>query len=213
MIANEKGYGDNGLQNALFPFDCMYITQGENTGSSHVGMDAIDFVGWSNQTGQINLYPYYAPFDCTLVAKAYGTMLCWQSNNPVNRIDGSTGIVTIGFGHDNNYNSFTVGDTRSQGDIIGHTGTNGASGDHCHMETVLGAYAGFEVVPSTGYYKMVNSTHIYNVLGVNDTTIYRGLGYNWREFSINLPYPPTPVATPQTHFKWVLYARKLRERR
>ena len=82
------------------------------------------------------------------------------------------------------------------------------------METVLGVYAGFEQVTSTGYYKMKNSTHIYNVLGVNDTTIYRGLGYNWRSFSTNTPYPPTPP-TPvirKGKFPWVLYAKKLREK-
>lgn len=215
MIAGEKGYGSNGLQNALFPFDEMYITQGENTGISHIGMDAIDFVGWDPQTGQSGNYnyPYYAPFDCELVAKEYGTMLCWQSLRDVNRVDGSTGIVTIGFGHDDNYNSFTIGETRLQGELIGHTGTNGASGDHCHMEVVPGVYAGFETVPQTGYKKMVNSDHIYYVLGINDTIIYRDLNYPWEEFSINLPYPPTPVTTPHTHFKWVLYARKLREKR
>ena len=215
MVAGQKGYGANGLQNALFPFDEIYITQGENTGSSHVGMDAIDFVGWSNQTGQIMLYPYYAPFDCELVAKAYGTMLCWQSLTNVNRIDGSIGITTIGFGHDNGYSSAVVGTIKRQGDLIGHTGTNGASGDHCHMETVLGVYAGFEQVTSTGYYKMKNSTHIYNVLGVNDTTIYRGLEYNWRSFSTNTPTPPTPP-TPvirEGKFPWALYAKKLREKR
>ena len=214
MLAGQKGYGLNGLQNALFPFDEIYITQGENTGSSHVGMDAIDFVGWSNQTGQINLYPYYAPFDCQLVAKAYGTMLCWQSLTNVNRIDGTVGITTIGFGHDNGYSTATVGTIKRQGDLIGHTGTNGASGDHCHMEVVSGAYAGFEVVPATGYYKMKNSVHIYNYLGVNDTIIYNGLGYNWRSFTHNdpAPSPPHPAGMIKGQFPWVLYARKLRTR-
>ena len=177
-------------------------------------MDAIDFVGWSNGTGQILQYPYYAPFDCELVAKAYGTMLCWQSLTNVNRIDGSVGITTIGFGHDNGYSSMVVGTIKRQGDLIGHTGTNGNVGDHCHMEVVNGAYAGFEVVPSTGYYKMVNSVHIYNYLGVNDTNIYRGLGYNWRSFDYNYPTPPTPP-TPTLRrgkFPWVLYAKKLRTR-
>lgn len=212
MIANQHGYGLNGLQNALFPFDEIYITQGENTGSSHVGMDAIDFVGWSNGTGQINRYPYYAPFDCVLVDKYAGTMLCWQGLQHVNRIDGTSGITTIGVGHDDDYSMFTIGEIRRQGDILGHTGTNGASGDHCHMEVVNGAYAGFEVVPATGYYKMKNSVHIYNYLGVNDTTIYRGLNYNWRSFEYNFPNPPTPYTTRKGSFPWVLYAKKLRSR-
>ena len=218
MQAGQKGYGLNSLQNALFPFDEMYITQGENTGSSHVGMDAIDFVGWNPNTGQIYNYPYYAPFDCKLVAYFY-EMIVWESLNPVNRIDGTTGIVTIGFGHDND-RSLPVGTIKYQGDLIGHTGTyssgGGSVGDHCHMEVVNGTYAGFEVVPATGYYKMKNSVHIYNYLGVNDTTIYRGLNYNWRSFANNTPTPPTPPVPPTTRtckFPWVLFARKFRERR
>lgn len=215
MIANQKGYGLNGLQNALFPFDCMYITNGEDTSSgSHVDMLAIDFVGWSNQTGQIYQYPYYAPFDCVLVAKEYNTMMCWQSLTDVNRIDGTSGITTIGFGHDNDYPNVPIGTIKRQGELIGHTGTRGNVGDHCHMEVVAGVYAGFVQVPATGYMKMRNGVHIYNVLGVNDTTIYRGLGYNWRSFDYNYPTPPTPP-TPtirRGQFPWVLYAKKLRTR-
>lgn len=213
MLANQKGYGSNGLQNALFPLDCLYITQGEGTGSSHVGMDAIDFVGYSTGTGQILRYPYYAPFDCKLVAK-FAQMICWESLEDVNRVDGSVGITTIGFGHDDDHDLNPIGTIKRQGELIGHTGTYGTSGDHVHMEVVNGNYAGFEQVAATGYYKMRNSVHIYNYLGVNDTTIYRDLGYNWQEFSINLPYPPSPTPiTLKSHFKWVLYARKLRDKR
>ena len=216
MLAGQKGYGANGLQNVLFPFDEMYITNGEQTSSgSHIGMYAIDFVGWDPQTGQSGnyRYPYYAPCDVVCVAKAYNTMVCWQSITNVNRIDGTVGITTFGFGHDNNYPDFTVGEIRLQGQLIGHTGTRVDVGDHCHMETVKGAYANFEVVPATGYMKMVNSVSIYDVCGVNDTIIYRGLGYNWRSFSTNTPTPTPTEVVPPSKFPWVLYARKLRNKR
>lgn len=207
MLANQKMIGSNGKQNALFPFNVMYITQGEEGGSSHVGMYAMDFVGYTPIQGQIYKYPYYAPFDCICVAK-FAQMVVWQSLTDVNAIDGYTGKITIGFGHDDNNPNIQIGTIKNQGDLIGHTGTYGNVGDHCHMEIVEGVYAGFEQVHSTGYYRMKNSTHLYNVLGVNDTTIYRGLSYPWQEFSDT----PIHITKIKHKFPWVLYARKLRER-
>lgn len=215
MIAGQTGYGLNGKQNALFPLDCIYITQGENTGTSHVGMYAIDFVGWASGGGQIYQYPYYAPFDCKLLQYHYEEIV-WESLDQVNRIDGSVGITTISFGHDND-RSRPVGMIKRQGELIGHTGTykygGGSVGDHVHMEVVAGAYDGW-ITTVQGYDALKGNTHIYNVLGVNDTTIYRGLGYNWRSFTHNdpAPSPPHPAGMIKGQFPWVLYARKLRTR-
>ena len=140
-------------------------------------------------------------------------MIVWQSLTNVNRIDGSIGIVTIGFGHDDDHDLNPIGTIKRQGELIGHTGTYGASGDHCHMEVVNGTYDGFELVPDTAYYRMKNSTHIYDMLGINDTIIYRSLGYDWRSFSNNYPSPPTPYQIKKGSFPWVLYANKLRNKR
>ena len=56
MLAGQKGYGLNGLQNFLFPMENMYITQGSYTATySHNGCYAMDFDGYLN--GQfITLY-------------------------------------------------------------------------------------------------------------------------------------------------------------
>lgn len=222
MQAGEKGYGSNGLQNFLFPLDEMYITQGSYAYTySHNGCYAMDFVGWANGTGQINNYPYYAPFDCHCVAKwgSNSPQVVWQSDHEVNFIDGTTGYACIAFNHDNNLPNIHVGDTCLQGDVIGHTGTYGGVGDHVHIEAKKGTYDGYHQ-NSQGVYMLTNSTWLYDLMGVNDTTIYKNyydnhnnqrVYYTFNSFAINLPYPP--ITTFKKKFPWVLYARKLRERR
>ena len=108
MIANETMVGKNKLQNLLFPLEYMYITQGENGSYSHQGDYSMDFSGWG-ASGVITRCPYYAPCDCTLVAKFGTASLVWQSDKKVNYIDGSVDYATIGFTHDNDFANFNVG--------------------------------------------------------------------------------------------------------
>ena len=59
-------------------------------------------------------------------------------------------------------------------------------------------------------YMLTNSTHIYDLIGVDDTILIQDGNYNWRVFG------DTPTPTPQDkrkNFKWVLYSRKLRNQR
>lgn len=53
---------------------------------------------------------------------------------------------------------------------------------------------------------------MYDSLYVNDTTIvYDSHDYPWKTWTG--PTPPTPTPTKRGKFPWVLYARKLREKR
>lgn len=189
MTANEKMIGGNNLQNVLFPLEYMYITQKEYGTYSHKDSMAMDFAGYSS-SGVVTNCPYYAPCDLTLV-KIYGStspIAVWQSNKKVNFIDGTIDYLTIGFAHDDNITTFTVGDTRKQGEIIGHTGTYGhATGDHVHIEMAKGEYAGF-YQNDYGVWCLNNQVHIYNTMGVNNTKIIVGDDYNWRKF---IPYVAT----------------------
>lgn len=219
MLAGQKGYGANGLQNYLFPLDDMFLTQGSYTATaSHNGSYAMDFQGWKNGARVLHC-PYYAPFDCTLVARwgANSPQLVWQSNNPVNFVDGTVDYACIAFNHDDDVMSYTIGETRQQGDVIGHTGTyGGASGDIVHIEGKKGVWQGYHQ-NSQGVYMLTNSTWLYDLMGVNDTVLTKTyyinhnnvrVDYPWNTFAINLPYPQT-----KSKFPWVLYARKLREKR
>lgn len=215
MIANQKSVGSNGYQNMLFPLEYMYITQGENGSYSHKGTYAIDFQGYG-ANGRIYNCPYYAPFDCTCVAIWGSTspMIVWQSDNPVNLVNDISGLpkyMCIGFVHDDNTLSFHVGDTRKQGDIIGHTGTYGnVTGDHVHIEVCEGKYNGYHQ-NSDGVWMLNNEYHIYNACGINDTVLVVDGGYNWKQFT-HTPIPPAP-SIKKKKFPWVLYSRKLRQNR
>ena len=224
MQAGQTGYGRNGKQNFLFPLDEMYITQGSYTATySHNGCYAMDFVGWSSSTGQINTYPYYAPFDCHLVAKwgsSSNYQCVWESDDEVNFIDGTTGYACIGFNHDPNNATVTIGTRKRQGEQIGTTGTYGAPNNpHIHIEAKKGTYSGYHQ-NSNGVYMLTGSTWLYDLMGVNDTTIYKNwyvnhnnvrVTYPFTNFSWNVSIPtPHPTKLSRDKFPWVLYARKFR---
>lgn len=236
MLAGQKSYGNNGYQNFLFPLEIMWMTQGSYSHTySHNGCYAMDFQG-AQYDGNGNVErryhcPYYAPFDCTCV-KIWGSsspMAVWQSDNPVNAIGYNLPIVCcIGFCHDNNINSIHVGDHKMQGDVIGHTGTYGAPGaDHVHIEATLGPYNGY-YQNSSNVWMLRDSTWLYNLMGVNDTDLYKDyyvnhqgttVHYNWREFSDIGPTPPGPEPPePEPRdktkgFPWWLYWNKFRNDR
>lgn len=230
MLAGERSFGTNGKENFLFPLEIMWLTQGSYTATySHNGCYAMDFQGaqYNSNNQVVRRYhcPYYAPFSCRLVARwgSSSPMVMWQSIDEVNFIDGTTGYATIGFCHDDNVMNFTIGETRTQGQVIGHTGTYGAAAgaDHVHIEAKKGIYNGY-YKNSNDVYMVRGSTWLYNLMGVNDTNLYKDyyvnhnnvrVNYNWREFEGSgptPPIPPTPTYKRDSKFPWVLYAKKFR---
>jgi len=208
MVANETMIASDGKEVMLFPLPYLYISQGENGQYSHQGTLNIDFLGWG-ANGRINQAPIYAPCSCTCVAVISGSDngRVFTSLNPVHTPRGLE-IVTFMFFHDNTPIA-SVGDTFTQGDLIGHTGTAGnVTGDHMHFNTANGTYAGGERVPPANQWQLVNSEHIYDICYVNDTVITQGYGYNWQEYNGGV----TPSDNRKTKFKWVLYARKIRDK-
>lgn len=221
MLAGQTSYGANGYQNFLFPLEIMWMTQGEYSNTySHNGCYAMDFQG-AKLDGNGNVVreyrcPYYAPFDCTCVAKwgSSSPMAVWESDSLVNVInDNLPTKCCIGFCHDDDLNSIHVGDHKNQGEIIGHTGTYGTSAgaDHVHIEVKRGTYNGYHE-NSYGVWMLTDSTHIYNLVGVNNTILYKDyyvnhqgtrVDYNWREFAVVPPTPPTD--RQKRRFPWFLY--------
>ena len=219
MLAGQTGYGLNGKQNFLFPLDDMYLSQGSYTATySHDGCYAMDFIGWNNGS-RVYQAPYYAPFDCELVARwgSSSPMVVWESTEEVNFADGTSGFACIGFCHDDQVNTYTIGSTRSQGQLIGHTGTFGASADHVHIEAKKGTYDGYHQ-NSYGVWMLTNSTWLYDLMGVNDTILTKTYyidhnnirhDYPWVTFAHNTPAPIPPTPTEEEHkFPWFIYHRK-----
>lgn len=107
--------------------DYVYCTQiPDPDGFSHCCGTATDWVGPTNH------YPFYAPFDCHLVAQNSSENLrAYRSNNPVLTPSGTFYLIT-GFVHDDNPPSQT---SFNQGELIGHTGVTGfVTGDHVHID-------------------------------------------------------------------------------
>lgn len=211
MLALHQYVGSNGKQNVVFPLEFMYMTQPEGGSYSHAGTYAMDFQGMSSPSTRQYRCPYYAPCDLQMVAisdsSSHGYV--YTSINEVNFIDGTTGYFTILVAHDNT--SYSVGRRVAQGYELGKTGTYGnVTGDHVHIEVKKGQYEGL-TQNSQGVWMLKNSTHLYDLIGVNDTVLLVDYGYNWREFS-DTPIPPIPTTTPKAKFPWVLYSRNLRDK-
>lgn len=205
MRAHERLLADDGYEVMLFPLEYMYMSQDEGGDYSHLYTYSIDFLGWGS-SGRVYHCPYYAPCTCRCVqASSTGShRRVYQSVNKVHCPDGYFGIVCFDCVHDNNPIT-SLNQIIQQGEMIGHTGTAGnVTGDHLHFNTAENTFQGFYDV-GTGHYQLVGSTHIYDTCYVNDTTIRQGYGHNWREYQGGV----TPSGR-KTHFKWVLYANKLR---
>ena len=123
MLAGQTAVYD-GHEVALFPLDILACTQVSGPGQfSHCCGTATDWVGSYAQ------YPYYAPFSCHRIYQSSDTCV-YLSDDEVWTPSGLM-YVSIGFTHDNNppaQSSFV------QGELIGHTGTQGfVTGDHVHI--------------------------------------------------------------------------------
>lgn len=194
----------NGKEIMLFPLEILHITQGEGGSYSHAGTYNMDFVGVTTHA------PIYAPCSCTCVDTIAGTNngRVFESIAPVNLANGTIGFVTFAILHDENPIA-SIGDVFIQGSLIGHTGQAGqVTGDHVHLNTAYGTYQGVEYVPPDNQQQLVNSSHIYETCYINNTLIVEPLSYTWVTYQNGV----SPSMYKGYRFKWVLYARKLRDR-
>lgn len=170
-----------GNEYAMFPLAQLSISQGEGTGS-HVYSYALDLVGTNKNV--------YAPFTGTIVyidTTNYGAghRVVLQSDNEVIFADGSKGIMTVKFNHDNDISDLYKGKKIKQGEIFYQQGNYGnVTGVHVHIECAKGAYAGQEYKGTEKYAVLKNAIHVYDALWLSpSTTINNTKGYNWRTSS------------------------------
>lgn len=205
MTAGERMVNEQGVEICLFPLEYMNISQGEGGSYSHAGTLSIDFLGW-DAFGRVTECPYYAPCSCKVVQHASYYNI-WQS---IDQVITPTGKRYISFVVMHDANPPALGTIAAQGDMIGHTGTNTrpggtpVTGDHVHIN---GAGTTFQGWVQNGK-QLKNYTHLYNLFYINDTIIVNDYNYPWRIYQGGItPYPATKY-----HFKWVLYANKLRNK-
>lgn len=215
MVAGQKLVASDGYEVALFPMPYLRMSQDEGGDYSHQGTYNIDFIGWG-ANGRIYQAPIYAPCTMKLVEfwNSYGggNNCVFESVNKVHLPNGQLDYLTITFGHDSNPPITTIGQVVQQGDLCYHTGTYGnVTGDHTHSCCGQGHYVGY-TTREGGHQDLTNRIHYWDAVYVNDTVISQGFGHNWLTW--NGPTPPIPpIPSFKTKFPWVLYARKLREKR
>ena len=216
MRAGQTMVASDGYEVALFPLEYMYISQGElmpSTDWSHYNTYNMDFMGYG-ANGRVYTCPLYAPFTMKVVALwdySGSHTVTFESVNKVHFADGSLDYMTIEFTHADNPPYHTIGDVVNQGVLCYYTGTFGnVTGDHVHICCGKGHYDGY-TQRTGGHYDLTNRWHMYDSLYVNDTTIvYDSHDYDWKTYTGPIP-PPIPFT--RNKFKWVLYARKFRNRR
>ena len=219
MRAGQTLYDNNNKQVALFILPGFHISQRDDETISHVPSRywATDYLGW-NSSGRILRCPCYAPVDikCVWVERT-NCLAIWESLDTVHMVGDRIDYLTLIVYHDNDIaNGITqVGTIKRQGEQFNRTGTGGnVTGDHVHLETGYGKFTS----PAGHYhienYGGVQRLHNYDCLYINDTSPIQSPGnYVWVEYTGGHPGPtPTPTGH-KYHFKWVLYANKLRNKR
>ena len=214
MIPFQRMVANDGYEVALFPMEYLYMSQDEGGDYSHVGTYNIDLLGWG-ANGRILNAPIYAPCTMKLVdyrnTYAWGNQATFESVNKVHLANGQLDYLTITFAHAQNPPITTIGQVVQMGQLCYYTGDYGnVTGDHSHTCCGQGQYEGFTLRDS-GHYDLTNRIHYWEGVYVNDTFIIRGFNHNWIEY--NGGTTPPVSSDLKSHFKWVLYANKLRERR
>ena len=205
MQANEQKIASDGYEVCLFPCECMKL----NTNRPEHDVYALDFLPVTSTGVPMTHMPVYAPFTGTIVYTGNDHNCILQSNRKVHTPSGLK-YVRVLVAHNDNAPA-GVGSEFRQGLRFYTTGNYGYSfGEHLHME--------YAVVDNTserlwnqngiGLYK---GCHMWDALYVDDTYLLADGNYNWLEYGQT---PPIPVGKrKRTKFPWVLYARKLRNKR
>jgi hypothetical protein len=190
----------------LFPFEYLYMSQDEGGDYSHQNTYNLDFIGWG-ENGRILKCPFYAPvtLKCVAIWDATSNNRVYESTQKVHFADGTIDYLTISFAHDDTP-THGIGDVIPQGQLLGHTGTAGnVTGDHTHTCCGKGRYEGY-TQRQGGHYDLTNRCHYWDATFVNDTIIVEGYNHNWLTYG-------GKIGTEKSKFKWVLYAKNLRNKR
>ena len=217
MQAGQRLVAADGYEVALFPMPYLYMTQDEGGDYSHFGTYNIDLSG-RDADGKLYNAPIYAPCKSRLVymenSYASGNIRVFESVDYVHTPTGLRKILYY-FGHDSNPPINVLGTVVEQGSLIYHTGTYGVTtADHVHTCMGYAPWISQSVSmterPPYNHEDLTNRLHYWDTVYVNDTIIEQGFDHDWVIY--DGPIPPTP-SKPKSKFPWVLYARKLRERR
>lgn len=202
----ERLVASDGYEVALFPCETLYLSEARDPDEHDVL--ALDFLPYNLAGQRITAMPCYAPFSGTLVYTGNDHNCILESDNLVHMPDGSLEYGRVLVAH-----SFTApvyGTHYNQGDQFYTTGNYGISyGEHLHMEVAHVSSKSYQYWNNGGI-GIYGAIHMWNALYVNDTLLLRPENYNWVTYQAPTP---TPTDEKKKKFPWVLYARKLRNKR
>lgn len=196
MYEGQRLIADDGYEVALYPMTTIEITQSYAGATSHRCTNIYNTGLWDviGHTGALQQSNIYAPFSGTItVQQSSGNQRVLSSSNKVHLANGSLDYANFGWGHDNEL-LVQLGDTVTQGQLIGYTGTKDAEGRHSHFMLGTGPWTRGNSLPlcwSPGaggnIFYMPNPIDIDDIFYANDTSIYTyyidGLTLNWRTWS------------------------------
>ena len=226
MRRGQTLYDNNGKQVALMILEGFSVSQADNGTYSHGGGAvywATDYLGIDSQGNRVYRDPCYAPVDIKCIwLDRNECVAVWESLEKVHLANGMIDYLTITVYHDNDITNglITVGTIKRQGEQFNRTGTGGqVSGDHVHLETGYGRYnLSYSTGSGTAEYKYhitdyttPKRLHNYDALFINDTNPHTSPSYyDWKVFQGG---SPSPSVIKRFKFKWVIYLKKIRERR
>lgn len=202
MRRGQKLVANDGLEVALFPCETMYLTTSRDPDEHDVL--ALDFLPRRPDGSTMTAMPCFAPFSGTLVYTGNDHNCILESDYKVHTPSG-VGYLRVLVAH--SFEAPVQGTHYNQGDEFYKTGNYGVSfGEHLHMEVAL---VQDKSIPywNQGGIGLRDAIHMWEGLYVNDTVLLRPEDYNW------ITWTSPVLQRRKTHFPWVLYARKLRERR
>ena len=207
MLANQTLRASDGYEVFLFPCEAMYLSPARDPDEHDVL--ALDFLPYSANGNPIVGMPCYAPFSGTIVYTGNDHNCILESDDYVHMPDGSLSYARVLVAH--SYIAPIINTHYTQGQQFYTTGNYGQSyGEHLHMEIASISSKSEQYWNTPSYIGLYKAIHMWNGLYVNDTVLLRPKDYPWQIY--DGPVPPTP-SEKKHKFPWVLYARRLRDRR
>lgn len=204
MRPNQKLVASDGYEVCLFPCETLYMSEDRDPDEHDVL--ALDFLPYNTSGQRITAMPCYAPFTGKIVYTGNDHNCILESDDLVHMPDGSLEYGRVLVAH--SFTAPVLNTHYNQGDLFYRTGNYGQSfGEHLHMEVGHVSSKSAQYWNGTGV-GIYGAIHMWLSMYVNDTILLRPETYNWVEWNIN------PVEDKKRkNFPWVLYARKLREKR
>ena len=179
----------------------IYITQTYHAGGGNIAVDMI-ISGMSSST------PIYAISDGTITARSTGAG-SYIAKNVDNESFQEFYVHTARW-------VVNVNDHVTKGQLLGYIGSQAETGypEHLHMGLTTGYYLmdyiSRDIDFKTTYQDIANDWFNGSTSNPINWALFQDLYINQSDTP---PVPPTPIYVNKGKFPWVLYARKLRERR